>query len=102
MQLKPAAVSETLAALSGLRVERFVVDKGADLKLYGLEPPQLVLEVRTPSGKRVLHIGNPEGESKRYYAHIPGEDRSEVFVLSEADSNRIVRDLAGFTQPASP
>ena len=45
--------------------------KAADLKLYGLEPPQLVLEAKTPAGPRVLHVGRPEGESKRVYARVP-------------------------------
>jgi hypothetical protein len=74
------------------------VDKGADLALYGLDKPQLILEVQTPTGKRVLHVGRPEGESKRYYALTPDRNKDAVFVLSEADGTKIVRDLAGFTQ----
>jgi hypothetical protein len=97
------AVSDALAALSGLRVERYVVDKGADLKLYGLEPAELTLEVKTPSGPRTLEIGHAEGESKRLYARLPEKDRSDVFLLSEADAGRIVRDLTGFLEkPLKP
>jgi hypothetical protein len=96
-KVKAEAVSDALAAISGLKAERFVVDKGADLKLYGLEPPELVIEVATPAGKRVLDIGHAEGESKRYYARVPDKDRSDVFIISEADAGRIVRDLASFT-----
>jgi hypothetical protein len=91
------AVSDALAAISGLKAERFVVDKGADLKLYGLEPPELAITVDTPSGKRALHVGHAEGESKRTYARVPDKDRSDVFVIGEADAARIVRDLVGFT-----
>ena len=36
-------------------------------------------------------------DSKRYYARVPEKDRSEVFVISEADAGRIVRPLAAFT-----
>jgi hypothetical protein len=98
VKINTSAVNETLAALADLKVERYVVDKGADLTLYGLDKPHLVLEVQTPSGKRVLHIGRAEGESKRYYARVPDKSNGEVFVLSEADSAKIVRDLASFTQ----
>ena len=55
------------------------------------------------SGKRVLHIGRPEGESKRYYARVPDKGRGDVFVISEADGARIVRDLAALTEkPPKP
>src|SRR5262249_31713985 len=66
--IKADKVSETLDTLSRLKVERYVVDSNADFKLYGLEPPQLVLEIQSPSGKKTLHIGRAEGNSKRYYA----------------------------------
>lgn len=103
LKVKSEAVSDALAALATLRAERIVVDKDADRKLYGLEPPQLVLEVRIPSGKRVLHIGLTEGVSKRHYARVVDEKRSDVFVLSEADAARIVRNLTAFTQgPMKP
>jgi hypothetical protein len=92
------AVNDALDALARLRVERYVLDKGADPKLYGLDPPELVIEVQTRDGKRALQIGRTEGESKRYYARVPDTDRSDVFVISEADGARIVRDLAAFTQ----
>jgi hypothetical protein len=93
-----AAVNETLDALSRLRVERYVLDKGADPKLYGLEPPELTIDLQTPTGRRTLQIGRTEGESKRYYARVPDKDRSDVFVLSEAEGARIVRDLHAFTE----
>jgi hypothetical protein len=99
-KVKAEAVTDALAAIAGLKAERFVVDKGADLKLYGLEPPELVIEVQTPAGKRVLHVGRPEGESKRYYARVPDKDRSDVFVIGEAEAARIVRDLPAFTPTA--
>ncbi|HEY1860644.1 MAG TPA: DUF4340 domain-containing protein [Gemmataceae bacterium] len=98
VMLNTRAVNETLAALAELKVEHYVVDKAADLALYGLDKPHLVLEVQTPTGKRVLHIGRAAGESKRYYAQAPDKATGEVFVLSEADSAKIVRDLAAFTQ----
>jgi hypothetical protein len=97
-KIKDETVNDTLAAIAGLKAERFVMDKGAELKLYGLEPAELTVEVETPSGKRVLHVGRAEGESKRYYACVPEKNRTDVFVIGEADAARIVRDLAAFTQ----
>jgi hypothetical protein len=97
-KVKPELIREVLDALSGLRAERFVVDKGADLKLYGLEPPQLVLDIHTSSGNRTLEVGRPEGESKRYYARVPSGERSGVFIVSEADSARIIQTSSTFAQ----
>ena len=98
LKINTRAVNETLAALADLKVERYVADKAADLALYGLDKPHLILEVQTPTGKRVLHIGRAEGESKRHYAQVPDKTNVEVFVLSEADSAKIVRDVPAFTQ----
>jgi hypothetical protein len=98
-KVRDEAVRETLDALAGLKAARYVEDKADDVKLYGLEPPQVVLEIQTPSGKRVLHVGRPEGESKRYYARVPEGNRADVFVIAEADAARTVRTLADFTRP---
>ncbi len=92
-------VSETLDALARLKPERYVADKDPDLKLYGLEPPELVLEIQTPAGKRALYVGRTEGGSKRYYAKAWEGNYNAVFVLSEADSALIVRDVNAFTKP---
>jgi hypothetical protein len=98
MKVNTAAVNETLAALAGLKPERYVVDKGADFKLYGLEPPELVIEAEAPAGRRTLQIGRAEGDSKRHYARVTTKDRSDVFLVSEADSAKLVRQLSAFTQ----
>jgi hypothetical protein len=100
IKVKPEAVSETLDALSRLRAERYVVDKDADLKLYGLEPPLLALEVQTPSGKRVLQIGRTAGDSTRHYARVPDDKEASIFLIAEAESAKIIRPLAAFMQPA--
>jgi len=89
------AVQGALDALAGLQAERYVTDRSEDLKLYGLEPPALVLEVETPAGKRTLHVGRQEGESERYYAIVPGPEGA-VFILGAADARRIVRPLETF------
>jgi hypothetical protein len=91
------AVNETLASLAGLKVDQFIVDKDADLKLYGLDKPTLTLDIQTPAGKKTLLIGRQEGGSNRYYAQVP-EKKGEVFAISEVDAGKIVRDLAGFKE----
>src|SRR5262249_13842788 len=63
VKVKADAVTDTLAALAGLRAARYVADKGADLKLYGLQEHPLIVEVQTPAGKKALHLGNREGGS---------------------------------------
>lgn len=101
-KVKSDAVTETLDALARLRVERYVADKDGDMKLYGLEPPELVLTVQSPSGRKVLHIGRMEGGSQRYYARVPEGNRSDVFVISAADAQKIVRSLNAFVPAAAP
>jgi hypothetical protein len=100
VKIKPEAVTETLDALARMQAQRYVVDKGADRKLYGLEPPQLVVEVQTRNGKQVLHVGRREGESSRYYARVPEAGRSDVFVIGEPDAKAVVRNLTAFEQQA--
>lgn len=91
-------VEETLAALAGLKLERYVMDKGANLALFGLAPPELAVEITTKSGQKfTLELGRTEGESKQRYAHV-GKG-TDVFVVSEADSDKIIRDLAAFGKP---
>ncbi|HEV3236970.1 MAG TPA: DUF4340 domain-containing protein, partial [Gemmataceae bacterium] len=97
IKLDAKAVNDTLSAIAGLKVDQFVVDKDADLQLFGLDKPTLTLDIQTPTGKKTLLIGRQEGGSNRYYAQIP-EKKGEVFVLAEADASRIVRDLAAFKE----
>jgi hypothetical protein len=88
-------VTDTLAVLRDLKLERYVKDSGAQLKLYGLDPPELVLRVTTPSGSHTLEIGGLEGTSKRRYARVPVKGQTSVFVLDEVASSKLFRDLAG-------
>jgi hypothetical protein len=91
------AVNDALAALGRLKVARYVVDKGADAKLYGLDKPELVLEVATRMGKRSLEVGSLAEGTKSHYVRVGGSDKGEVFLLDDADAARIFRDLTGFT-----
>ncbi|HEV3257785.1 MAG TPA: DUF4340 domain-containing protein [Gemmataceae bacterium] len=96
IMVKSEAVTETLDALASLRAERYVVDKDADFKLYGLEPPQLTVQVGTQGAKRVLYVGRTEGTSKRYYARVAEPDRSDVFVISAKEAANVVREVGAF------
>jgi Domain of unknown function (DUF4340) len=97
--IDPTRINETLAVLRDLKVDRYVNDRGEELELYGLKPPELTLEVTTPAGKRVLHLGGLEGGSDKRYATVPGAEQSGVFTLSATNSTRLFRQLADLTQP---
>ncbi len=98
-KINSATVEDTLAALAGLKLSRYAVDKEANLALFGLDKPELILEIATRSGKRALHIGNAEGSTKGRYARLPDSDRGGVFVLDEETCVRIMRDLGAFGRP---
>jgi hypothetical protein len=87
-------VNELLGTLGALRVERYAADKDADAKLFGLEKPEVTLAVNSPTGNRVLEIGGAVGgtDGKRRYARIVDKDRTDVFVLTAADTARLTRD----------
>jgi hypothetical protein len=92
-------VNELLGTLGALRAERYAVDKGADLKLYGLEKPEEVITVTAQNGqKQVLQIGGVVGgtDGKQRYARLADPSRTDVFVLSAADTLRLTRDRAEY------
>jgi hypothetical protein len=101
-KINAATVEDTLAALAGLKLSRYVVDKGANLALFGLDKPDATLEAATRAGKRTLHIGNFVGNSKDRYAHVPDGGRSDVFVLDEESCARLLRDVAAFGRSPAP
>lgn len=98
-KINAATVEDTLAALAGLKLSRYAVDKDANLALFGLDKPELILEIASRSGKRALHIGNVEGSSKGRYARVPDSERGGVFVLDEETCVRLLRDLNAFGRP---
>lgn len=90
-RINDVLVNAMLASLSGLKLERYVVDKGASLNLFGLDPVETTIEIATPMGKRTLLIGRQEGGSKKYYARVADNKQGDVFILSEADSMIIMK-----------
>ncbi|MCU0704234.1 MAG: DUF4340 domain-containing protein [Fimbriiglobus sp.] len=97
-QPDPAKVTDTLAVLAGLKAERFVADKDANPKLYGLDKPSRVIVVTLPGGNKTLQLGGEVGgtNGKQVYAKVEEKDRTDVFVLSEADTAKLTRDRAGY------
>lgn len=94
-----AKVTQTVAALAGLKAERFVADSDAKLALYGLEKPSRVIVATAKGGaSKTLQLGGPVGDSggKKVYAKLP--DQPAVFVLSEADTAELTRERAAFVQ----
>ncbi len=83
------AINQTLTTLANLQLERFVRDNDANLKLYGLEPPQQQLQVETPNRKVALQLGTLRDGTQTVYARLP-QGRTGVFVLP-ADASTILR-----------
>ena len=54
--------------------------------------------MQLPSGKKTLHLGRTEGDSKRRYARLADDTNYAVFVLAEADAARIARELPAFEE----
>lgn len=93
--IKSAVVFDTVAALTGLKAERYVADKDAKLGEFGLDKPKRVLVLTLRGGeKKVLHLGKAVG--KQVYAKVEDAGRTDVFVLSEADSARLTKDRKAF------
>lgn len=94
LKIKADAIRDTLDALARLKADQWIVDKNADPKDFGVDPPLLSLDIETSSGKRTLKIGRQEGGSGRYYALVQGENSGAVFLIGEAEARVIVRPLA--------
>lgn len=93
------AVAELLGSLTALQVERYAVDADGDPKLFGLEKPEATVTVALKDGsKRVLEVGGVVGGTgdKQRYARVVDKGRSDVFVLSAADTARVTRDRAAY------
>jgi hypothetical protein len=95
----PARVTETLAALAGLKAQRYAVDQKADLKLYGLDKPSRVIALSQQGGiQKTLLIGGEVGgtDGKQVYAKVQEDGRSDVFVLGEAETALFRKDRSAY------
>jgi hypothetical protein len=94
-----ATVTDLLTAVAGLKAERFAVDNGADFKAFGLQPPPRTIVARTRTGSVVtLQLGKVQNGSRRIFARLLDPNRSDVVVLSEADSERLSKDVTMMTK----
>lgn len=91
-----AKITELLDALAGLKAERYAADEKADFKLYGLEPPERVIVVTQRGLVKTLHLGRTEGGTKRVYARVVEDGRSDVLILSEADAEKLTKDRTAY------
>ncbi|MBA4187747.1 MAG: hypothetical protein C0467_06980 [Planctomycetaceae bacterium] len=92
-------INELVGTLGALRAERYAVDKDGDPKLFGLEKPEATIAVTGRMGQKgVLEIGGVVGgtDGKQRYARIADKDRTEVFVLSVADTARLTRERSAY------
>lgn len=91
-------VNELLGTLGALRVERYAADTKADLKLFGLEKPDVTLTVQSGMARHILQIGGTVGGTggQQRYARIVDGGRTDVFVLSAADTARLTRGRAEY------
>ena len=96
--LNPETVNDLIFAVSGLRAERYVIDKGADLKTYGLDKPRTVT-ITTEGGKKaIVQLGNLF-EGKYLYGKLDDPARSDVFLLGEHDSKALNRPRGDYAMP---
>ncbi len=99
--IRVPALTELLGGLTALQVERYAVDEKGDPKLFGLETPEVTLMVTFKDGStRTLAVGGVVGGTadKQRYAKVVDKNRTEVFVLSVADTTRLTRDRAAYVQ----
>jgi len=99
--IDPRAVTELLGALTALQADSYAVDANGELKLFGLEKPEVTITVTLKDGnKRVLAIGGVVGgtNDKQRYARVVDPARADVFVLSAADTDRFTRDRVTYVQ----
>lgn len=89
-------VTSLLDALAGLKVDHYVADTKGNLPLYGLEPPEMTIELTTPTGSRRLLIGREEGGTRRRYAAVAGIDA--VFVVGEVDAAKLLRPATEYRE----
>ena len=61
--------------------------------------PERAVVARTRTGvTATIYLGKTEDGSKQLYARSFDPNRTDVFLLSEADSTRLIKDLKSFTK----
>jgi len=94
--LNPQLINDLLFVMSGLRAQRFVVDKDADLAKFGLDKPWSVTIVLDDGMKHAVLLGNAAEGNKRY-AKLDDPKRSDVFLIGDFDNASLDRPRAAYT-----
>lgn len=90
-----ANVSSTLSSLSSLNSERVIEDKAADLKPYGLNPPNVEVDITEKDNKsQKLLLGDDTPAGSGVYAMLAGDPR--VFTIASFNKNSINKSLNEF------
>ncbi len=82
-----AALESEFAQLSGLRTQKFVSYKTAELNKYGLDKPVAVVRLVLPTGIAALSVGNLDATGYRYVTSTTVEG---VFLLLESDLSNVM------------
>lgn len=80
----PMKVRDVLTATNDLKIDEFETDHPSSLKIYGLAPPQAVLEVGSSQAgvkDQVLDIGRQKLKTSEFFARLKGQDT--VFLISQ-------------------
>lgn len=91
-------VNELLGALANLEVVRYVLDKEENLPLYGLMPSQMTIEVESPSGKQILHLGNQFVNTTQRYGRSEDKASPGVFILKKDDTEKLFIELSALNK----
>lgn len=90
-----ANVSSTLSSISALNAERVVEDKAADLKPYGLNPPNVEVDITEKDNKsQKLLLGDDTPAGSAVYAALAGDPR--VFTIASFIRTSIAKNLNEF------
>ncbi len=89
-------VTDLMFALADLRVDRFVIDKGAaDLKPYGLDKPRQIAIIA--DGKETTLLVGAMFDGKKLYGKLADANRTDVFLLRESDTKVLNRPRAEYS-----
>jgi hypothetical protein len=90
-----ANVSSTLSSLATLNSERVIEDKGTDLKPYGLNPPNIEVDITEKDNKtQRLLLGDDTPAGSGVYAALAGDPR--VFTIASFNKSSINKSLNEF------
>ncbi|MBI4504953.1 MAG: DUF4340 domain-containing protein [Chloroflexi bacterium] len=74
--------------VAAMRAERVIGERLADLKPFGLDPPQVVARITTTTGQRIeLHVGNETLTGGAYFVKLAND--TVVYTVSTFTAGRL-------------